>query len=305
MKKKTFEEKKRIILSFIKEIKALRIDEHDEIKIKNTSSLLRYILQYITIIYKKDINIINLLKELFSIEELHKARILITGNHKIHNKTIYCFGNTQVEATGKSNIKAFEKSVVEAKDNCMISAYNNSLIFAWENTIITARDNSKVKCWNYSTCYSYDKSSISTLNRAEIIGHDDSFIRAGDNSIVYAKDNCKVVAMSYSTVFASDKSIIELFNYARAKADKDVAIIADDHSVIYATDEILPNYTLKNNSILFQYNTIYTNKATKINNQECISTEINGENIKINLKKQIKHGKKNERINKKNIFIFT
>nr|DAI34855.1 MAG TPA: hypothetical protein [Caudoviricetes sp.] len=284
MKKKTFEEKKRIVLSFIKEIKAIKIDKHDEIKIKNTPSLLKYILQHITIIYKKDINIINLLKELYSVEELHKGGILIEGSHKIHNKTVCCFGNTQVEATGKSNIKAFEKSIIEAKDGCMVSAYDNSLIFAWENTIITSRDNSKIKCWNYSTCYSYDKSSVNAAHKAEIIGNDDSFIRAIDNSIVYAKDNCRVVAMYYSTIFASDKSIIELFNYARAKTDRDVTIIANGHSVIYVEDEILPNYILKNNSVLFQHNTIYTNKTTKINNQECISTEINGKDIKIDLK---------------------
>lgn len=284
MKKETFEEKKRIVLSFIKEIKAIKIDKHDEIKIKNTSSLLKYILQHITIIYKKDINIINLLKELYSVEELHKGGILLEGNHKIHNKTVCCFGNIRIEATGNSNITAFDKSIVEAMDNCMVSAYNKSIIFAWENTIITARDNSIVKCWNYSTCYSYDKSSISATNKTTIIGHDNSSIKAKNNSIVYAKDNCKVVAMDYSTVFASDKSTIELINYARAKADKDITIIADDYSVVYAADEILPNYTLKNNSVLFQYNTIYTNKKTKIGNQECINTEINGENIKIDLK---------------------
>lgn len=284
MKKKTFEEKKRILLSFIKEIKALRIDKEDEIRIKNTSSLLDYIVGYIALIYKKDINIINLLKELFSIIELHKAGILLEGNHKIHNKKVCCFGNIQVEATGKSNIKAFEKSVVEARDNCTVSAYNNSLIFGWENAIIIAKDNSKIKCWNSSTCYSHDKSIISAAHRAEIIGNDDSFIRAEGNSIVYAKNSCKVVAMSYSTVFASDTSNIELFDYARARAEKGVTIIADDHSVIYATDEILPNYTLKNNSVLFQYDTIYTNKTTKIGNKECISTKINGENIKINIK---------------------
>ena len=286
MKKETFKEKKQILLSFIREIKALRINknEKEEIRIKNTSQLLNYIVKYIALIYKKDINIINLLKELFSIEELHKGGILLEGNHKIHNKTVCCFGNTRVEAKGNSNIKAFDKSIVEAMDNCMVSAYNKSIIFAWENTIITARDNSIVKCWNYSTCYSYDKSNISATNKTTIIGRNNSSIKAGNNSIVYTEDNCKVTAMNYSTIFASDKSIIELFDYARAKADKDVTIIANGHSVIYVEDEILPNYILKNNSVLFQHNTIYTNKTTKINNQEYIDTEINEENIKIDLK---------------------
>ena len=283
MKKKTFEEKKRIVLDFIEEIEVIKIQENDKIEITNVFSLLNYILKHIVLIWKKNNNIINLLKEVFSKEELYKAGILTEGEHKIHDKVVYCFGNTSIEAKGRSKITAFEKSFVRTENNCTVFAYDKTTVFAGGETLIHARDNSNIKCWDYSICNAYNNSKVSMLYKAETTGYDNSFIRAGDRSIVYANNKCKVVAFGYAMVYASERSIVDLFHYARAKVKGNVIITANDSSIIYE-DEMISSFKLNNSAVLFRYNEIHTNKKVRIY-KEYDDEEFNSEKIKINLKK--------------------
>lgn len=150
-------------------------------------------------------------------------------NENVSNGYLLAYGDSTVEAHGRSTVIAYGNSTVKSYGSSKVIAYDNSTVGAYSSSNVEARGNSTVKAYYYSTVGAYGDSTVIAQGRSTVKAYGNSTVGAYGSSTVEAHDNSKVIAYGNSYIFSDSMIECKLNDYA-------IHRITGSKTILYASD---------------------------------------------------------------------
>jgi len=168
-----------------------------------------------------------------ALKDWHRAKVFLSGDHKVDKGQFYAYGSSSVKAYGSSLVKAYDSSSVvaydsssvKANDSSSVVAHDSSSVAAYNSSSVEANGSSSVVAYDSSLVRTYDSSSVIANGSSSVVAHDSSSVIAHNSSSVMACDSSSVVACNSSSVVAYNSSSVVAYDLSSVRGCEDSATV--------------------------------------------------------------------------------